>query len=153
VRPLDGAEWERVIEESRAPGPSYWTSHCGGRPLSTHTLWGDGDRSAVACPVHGAASTRPWVRIWPDEALARAFGAPVSRVDVTWPDGVYHLEVTTPRGAENLLYDEAHERLAAALGWGAMPSPPERVARTGAGFRAEGVGLGHRVGLCLGGAP
>ena len=51
----------------------------------------------------------------------------------------------------SVLYDDAHRALAAVLGWGALPSPPDRVTRTATGFRAEGVGAGHRVGLCLGG--
>jgi hypothetical protein len=150
LAPLAEEEWARVVEESRSAGPAHWTSHCGGRPLSAHALWGGGDRSVVACPLHDASSARPWRRTWPDAALAGAFGGRVSDIRIAPEDGVYHVAVTTPAGPQRLLYDEAHRRLAAALGWGAMPSPPDRVVRAAGGFRAEGVGLGHRVGLCLG---
>ena len=150
TRPLEAAEWANVMEEARAPGPAFWTSHCGGRPLSPHALWGGQDRSVIACPLHGGGASRPWSRDWPGDALTRAFGGPVTRVAVEPSDGVYRLSVTTAAGTRRLLYDEAHERLAAVLGWGAMPSPPDRVVRSASGFHAEGVGLGHRVGLCLG---
>jgi len=150
VRLLDDEDWEAAREQARGPGPSYWTSHCGGRPLSAHAVWGGEDRSVVACPRHGPSSSRPWTRTWTDAALLRAFGGPVSSVDVTWTDGVFGLEIGTAQGPLHLTYDDAHERLARVLGWGAMPSPPDRVVRAAGGYRAEGVGLGHRVGLCLG---
>jgi hypothetical protein len=52
--------------------------------------------------------------------------------------------------AITLTYDEAHRRLAPRMGWDAMPAPAAHVSRTGGGFAAEGVGFGHRAGLCLG---
>jgi stage II sporulation protein D len=150
LAPLGTDEWAAIVAEARAPGPASWTSHCGGRPLSRHAVWGGGDDRVVACPLHDASSARPWARTWTDAPLARAFGRAVSRLEVAPEDGVYRIAVTTAAGREGLLYDEAHRRLAAELGWGAMPSPPDRIVRTAGGFRAEGVGLGHRVGLCLG---
>jgi hypothetical protein len=64
--------------------------------------------------------------------------------------GRWRLAVTTASGREALSWDATHARLAAVLGWGALPSPADRVARDGAAFRAFGRGDGHRVGLCLG---
>ena len=148
--PLEAGEWEEARAEALRPGPAQWTSHCGGRPLSSHAVWGDDDDTVAACPVHGPGDRRPWTRTWTDAEVARAFGGPVQRIAVTWPEGVFRLEVTTAAGTQGLLYDDAHARLARVLGWGGMPSPPDRVVRGGNGFRAEGVGLGHRVGLCLG---
>ena len=40
-------------------------------------------------------------------------------------------------GVSAFSYDEAHRRLAATLGWAAMPSPADTVTRTPAGYRAE----------------
>ncbi|HEY6551764.1 MAG TPA: hypothetical protein VI669_00330, partial [Vicinamibacteria bacterium] len=70
---------------------------------------------------------------------------------LTEDDGVWGLALRTSAGTEALDYDEIHRRLAAVLGWGAMPSPASTVARETGGWRASGFGLGHRVGLCLGG--
>ena len=140
-----------MVEDSRRPGPLYWTSHCGGHPLSAWAGWGSGDRTAASCPLHRAGTSRPWSRSWPDDALARAFGGRVTRIEVAAEDGVLRLLVETPGQTRRLLYDDAHRALAAVLGWDALPSPPDRVTRAGAGYRAEGVGSGHRVGLCLGG--
>jgi hypothetical protein len=151
VRPVEDEEWTRIVEASRRPGPMHWTSHCGGRPLSAWAVWGSGDRTAEACPLHAAGTSRPWTRSWPGDAVARAFGGHVTRIEVAPEDGVFHLLVETPGATRSLLYDDAHRALAAVLGWDALPSPPDRVTRTATGFSAEGVGAGHRVGLCLGG--
>jgi stage II sporulation protein D len=151
VRPVQNEEWARMVEASRRPGPMHWTTHCGGRPLSAHAVWGSGDRTAVSCPLHAAGTVRPWARSWDDDALARAFGGRVTRIEVAPEDGVLRLLVETPAATRRLLYDDAHRALAAVLGWDALPSPPDHITRTAGGFRAEGVGAGHRVGLCLGG--
>jgi hypothetical protein len=151
LRPVDDEEWARIVEAARRPGPIHWTSHCGGRPLSEYEVWGRGDRGAPACPLHGGALSTPWIRLWPDDAVERAFGGRVMRMEVTLEDGVHRLLVESGGTTRRLLYDEAHRALASVLGWDALPSPPDRVTRTAAGFRAEGVGAGHRVGLCLGG--
>jgi len=85
------------------------------------------------------------------------FGSKPEAIDVAVVDGQWTLKLKlAPRGATGasttitLPYDEAHRRLAERLGWDAMPSPAARVLRTGGGFIAEGVGFGHRAGLCLG---
>jgi hypothetical protein len=151
LAPLDDASWSRVLEEARRPGPDQWTSHCGGRPLSAHAVWGNGDRSLHACALHGPAEARAWSRAWSGADLARAFGSAPRSLRVREDDGVWGLEVEAVTGKPRvLLYDEAHRLLAAVLGWGALPSPADRVLPSGGGWRAFGVGLGHRVGLCLG---
>jgi stage II sporulation SpoD-like protein len=152
VRPVEDEQWARMVEAARRPGPMHWTSHCGGRPLSAWAVWGSGDRTALACPLHAAGTARPWTRAWSGEAVARAFGGRVTRLEVAPEDGVFHLLVETPGATRRLLYDDAHRALASVLGWDALPSPPDRITRTANGFRAEGVGSGHRVGLCLGGS-
>jgi len=144
------AEWVRVLEAARQPGPKLWTTHCGGQPLSPRALWGRGEGEAKPCPRHGPGQTRPWERTWKAPDLATAFGEPVTKVAVAWEAGVWNLQVTGPRGLRGLRYDEAHRRLARALGWEALPSPADAVEPVPGGWRARGVGSGHRVGLCLG---
>jgi hypothetical protein len=145
---LDDDAWFRAEAASREPGPAFWTGHCGGAPLSPHAVWGNGDRRVVSCPRHVGAS-RPWSRVWSEAEVAAAFGGAVEDLTVEWPDGVWTLEVRIGGSSRPWRYDEAHRALAAPLGWGALPSPATRVARAGGGWRAEGFGLGHRVGLCL----
>jgi hypothetical protein len=147
---LDDAAWARALAASPTAGPALWTGHCGGAPLSPHAVWGNGDRRVFVCPRHDASASRPWSRFWSDADLTRAIGAPVESLAVAWPDGVWTLEVVAGGARQALRYDDAHRALADAMGWGALPSPAMRVSRAGYGWRAEGVGLGHRVGLCLG---
>ncbi len=52
---LDDVAWSRVLPASERPGPSQFTGHCGGTPLSSHEVWGRGPREAPPCPRHGPA--------------------------------------------------------------------------------------------------
>jgi hypothetical protein len=145
--PFDEAAWALVLAASRRPGPREWSSHCGGAPLSAHFVWGNGDRRVWPCPRHAGAASA-WSREWPAAALAEAFGGRVLDLDVDAGD-VWSLRVRTERGLERFRFDDARRRLAAAVGGEPLPSPAARVSRITDGFRAEGVGRGHRVGLCL----
>lgn len=151
---LTAAEWTSILESARQPGPSQWTSHCGGTPLSPHRLWGFGDLEAPPCPRHGAglkgANTRPWVRVWRTSEVEKAFGPSTRQLDIGDEKGTWVLKVSGATSIRSLRYDEAHRALAAVLGWGALPSPADHIEPIPGGFRATGVGLGHRVGLCLG---
>jgi hypothetical protein len=144
---FDEATWSAVVAASRQAGPRQWSSHCGGAPLSAHFVWGSDDRRVWSCPRHAGPSAS-WTRDWPAAALARAFGGRVLSLDVE-ADDVWSLRVRTERGLEGFRFDDARRRLAAALGGEPLPSPATRVSRVTDGFRAEGVGRGHRVGLCL----
>lgn len=146
---LDDAAWARALAAAREPGPAFWTGHCGGAPLSPHAVWGNGDRRVASCPRHTGGASRPWSRAWSEAEVAAAFGEAVDDLSVEWPDGVWTLVVRAGGSSRPWRYDEAHRALAAALGWGALPSPATRVARASGGWKAEGFGLGHRVGLCL----
>lgn len=145
------AEWAEVLAQSQQPGPSQWSSHCGGTPLAPHALWGFGDQATLPCPRHeGRQDTRPWQRTWSLAEVRKAFGSGVERLKIGMDRGVWVLEVGSRTGLQTFRYDDAHRRLAARLGWGALPSPADHIERVAEGFRASGVGLGHRVGLCLG---
>ena len=65
------------------------------------------------------------------------------------PDGVWTLVIRTVQGIRELRFDEAHRVLARILGWDALPSPADVILPLPSGFQVEGVGKGHRVGLCL----
>jgi hypothetical protein len=156
---LTDEEWSRAVNGAHAEprGPDLWTADCGGDPVSPHFIWGGGDRRVIACPRHAKGSGRVWRREWPETELIAVFGSKPRAVDVTVVDGQWMLRVTLAareaKGADTtiaLSYDEAHRRLATRMGWDAMPAPAARVSRSGGGFAAEGVGFGHRAGLCLG---
>jgi stage II sporulation protein D len=147
--PLDAVTWEAMVRGAREPGPRQWTGHCGGRPLCAHAVWGNGDQRVWVCRRHPGPSAA-WVRRWSDAKLGAAFGDRVRSMAVIEAGGVWRLAVETAAGTEALGYDDVHRRLAAALGWSALPSPATAVVREAGAWRIEGVGFGHRVGLCLG---
>jgi hypothetical protein len=145
---LDDRAWNRVLERASGPGPAAFTGHCGGAPLSPREVWGSGSREQAPCPRHGPSDHAGWERLLPASALEAAFG-PVVEMSALTADGVRKTRVRTPARTLDLLYDDLHRRLAAALGWDALPSPPDSFARTPGGWLAQGRGRGHRVGLCL----
>ena len=155
---LSDAEWSRAVRDARTQpnGTDLWSADCGGAPASPHFIWGGGDRRVTVCRRHSKASGRLWRREWSAADLAAVFGARPEAMDVATIDGQWFLKIRLP-GREasrhattlTLAYDDVHSRLAARMGWDALPAPASRVSRSGAGFVAEGVGFGHRVGLCL----
>jgi len=148
--PPGDAEWKAMQELAQTPGPSLWSSDCGGAPLSPHALWGNGDRRVAPCPRHNSQPRTPWRRHWTSRDLAKAFGEPVLELALEHPDGVWTLKVRGATRSRDYSFDEAHRLLARVLGWEALPSPADTLRPDSDGFTAEGVGSGHRVGLCLG---
>lgn len=154
---LSDAEWAKSLDTARAQPdrPSVWTADCGGDPVSAHFVWGNGDRRVAQCPRHPKGQGKVWRRAWTAADLTAVFGAKPDSIAVTTVDGQWMLKVALPSSNEalaktvGLTYDEAHRRLARRMGWDAMPAPASRVSRSATGFVAEGVGFGHRVGLCL----
>jgi len=149
-RTISDREWSAMVALGGRPGPSLWSSDCGGRPLSSHALWGDGNTEIFSCSRHTAATARPWHRLWKAADLVRAFGGPVEGLEIRFPEGVWTLSVHRSDGRKDFRFDEAHRRLARVLGWDALPSPADEIQATPDGFQVRGVGQGHRVGLCLG---
>jgi stage II sporulation protein D len=149
---LDAETWARVVAQAHRPGPRRFSAHCGGQPLSERYVWGQGDEHAYPCARHPPGSVSPWRRRWPTTTLTHVAGFPVHGVAVDDSDGTWSLVLSGTGRQQRWRYDEAHRRLAEELGWNALPSPATRVARRATGFEAEGVGDGHRVGLCLGSA-
>lgn len=146
---LDSDLWAAIRAEALRPGPEAWTSHCGGAPLSARFVWGGGSAETASCPRHGATSAREWTRVWPARDAEAAFGPGLRALRVDDSGGTWRLRAEAATGAREWLYDDAHRALARVLGWGALPSPADSVEAGPTGFRAEGRGLGHRVGLCL----
>jgi hypothetical protein len=147
---LEPRLWARIQETALHPGPARWTSHCGGAPLSAHSVWGNGDRRVWACPRHQGKPAPVWRRRWTGDLLARAFGGTIRSLEVVETGGVWKLRVLIAAGSRDVGFDEAHRLLARVSGWDSLPSPATHVVRNETGFEAEGVGSGHRVGLCLG---
>jgi hypothetical protein len=52
--PIDDETWKAVAIAAKSPGPSLWTSHCGGEPLSPLAIWGSYPAGAA-----GAAPQAP----------------------------------------------------------------------------------------------
>lgn len=147
---LDDAAWARARELASEPGPSLWTGSCGGAPLSERAVWGHGSAETFACPRHGPGSGAVFTRRLPAAALKTAFGSRVVSLEAVEREGVRRTRVALTDGRRlSLLYDELHARLAPSLGWDSLPAPPDRFLRTGDGFEVQGVGAGHRVGVCL----
>jgi hypothetical protein len=146
---LSEGDWGRIEALATIPGPAFWTAHCGGSPLSTQQVWGWGEATAAPCPRHvGPAAA--WIRIWRRQDLERAFGSGIESISLEPQPGVWGLTLARNGLRKTYGYDDAHRRIAAVLGWDALPSPADRVELTDEGLRLQGVGQGHRVGLCLG---
>lgn len=146
---LSDPAWAAILDAARNPGPDQWTAHCGGRPLSPRAVWGTGGAEAPPCPRHPAPAA-PWTRNWSSADVRKAFGGPVERMETGEEGGTWVLRLWQEGAVRSLRYDPAHRRVAAVLGWDALPSPADSVEATAGGFRLRGHGQGHRVGLCLG---
>ncbi|MEO6324247.1 MAG: hypothetical protein ABIT01_05800 [Thermoanaerobaculia bacterium] len=154
---LDDAAWGRVLVAASSPGPSLWSAHCGGEPLSSYSVWGSGVRGTASCPRHGeggsgssggSTNTAPWSRFLPQSVLDKAFGAG-ARLEAREREGVRTTVVTVAGSERFMLYDEIHRGLSSPLGWDALPSPPDGYTEAAGGWQATGRGFGHRVGICL----
>lgn len=147
--PLDEGVWKSIQAEAVRPGPGYWTGHCGGHPLAPSQVWGGVPGDPQPCPRHREGE-HPWERSWSRKEAERAFGPGITAMEVATVSGQWMLRLRRQDRVEHHPYDQAHRCLATVLGWSALPSPADRVEETPEGWRAEGTGLGHRVGLCLG---
>jgi hypothetical protein len=147
--PIDDETWKAIAIAAKSPGPSLWTSHCGGEPLSPHSIWGGGQTQAAPCPRHKHPA-RQWERAWDRRSLERHIGEQILSAQILWPKGRWTLRLQTPTRDKDFDYDAAHRLLAPLAGWGALPSPADSVRLADNKIHAKGHGSGHRVGLCLG---
>jgi hypothetical protein len=147
---FDDAAWARILAAARRPGPHQWTAHCGGEPLSSNAVWGDGDMTLTPCQRHGAATSDPWTRTWRAADVEKAFGSAVQGMEIGADHGAWVLRVRAAAGTRSYHYDDAHRALSRVLGWDALPSPADKVEPAEGSYRFTGRGSGHRVGLCLG---
>ncbi len=147
---LDDAAWDEARDRAARPGPSTFSAHCGGQPLSEWQVWGRGSRAVWACPRHPSKnSSFEWQRVLPRSGLEKSFQGRIRSIRVLETRGFFQTEITLPDRTLKLSYDELQRRLAPVFGWSALPSLPERVQEASKGFLFRGRGSGHRVGLCL----
>jgi hypothetical protein len=146
---IDDEIWREISIRAKSPGPSLWTSHCGGKPLSPLAIWGSSSAEVVACPRH-TQPTRHWERAWDMGKLEKQIGEQIVSAQIVWPKGQWTLRLQTLSCDRDFNYDAAHRLLAPIAGWNALPSPADSVWLTDNKIHANGRGLGHRVGLCLG---
>jgi len=146
---LDDEIWREISIKAKSSGPSLWTSHCGGKPLSPLAIWGGGSGEAVACPRH-TQPVRRWERAWDRGKLEKQIGEQIVSSQIVWLKGRWTLRFQTLSRNRDFNYDSAHRLLAAIAGWDALPSPADSVWLADNKIHANGYGLGHRVGLCLG---
>jgi hypothetical protein len=148
---LSDPEWREAVETSDSAGPSLWSGHCGGRPLSEREVWGSGSSEAHSCSrANRHELAEPWSRSISDETFYAVFHRRPLAVEAVERGGVRKTEVTFADGEVAFLWDDLHQRLARAVGWNALPSPPDSWTRAGSGWKASGRGRGHRTGYCLG---
>jgi hypothetical protein len=147
--PIGDGLWDSIALRSKSHGPTYWSSHCGGKPLSPYALWGSGPAEPMECIRHREPAL-PWERSWDVARLEKAIGEQISSVQIIWPKGQWMLRFHTATRKVDFNYDSAHRLLAGVAGWGALPSPADSARMAGGKIIAQGHGLGHRVGLCLG---
>jgi hypothetical protein len=145
---LSDGDWDRIEALARLPGPFLWTSHCGGRSLSTQRVWGWGEAVAEPCRRH-SGDPAAWARTWHRRELEKAFGGGIESISLAPATGVWGLTFIQHGLRRTYGYDEVHRRMAAVKGWDALPSPASRIELSEEGLRVFGEGQGHRIGLCL----
>lgn len=140
--------------------PAYYHSTCGGHTTDAEDLWPGlrlGVLRGVPCGYCGGSPHYRWTVEFgaPEvgQALAEAglFEGPVTDIKVTRRAAsgyAVQVEVRGPRGRRRL----PAYTFRSALGTRRLKSTNFTVVRTGRGFRFEGRGYGHGVGLCQWGA-
>jgi len=150
LSPVDDEIWREISIRANSPGPSLWTSHCGGKSLSPTAIWGGSDSGeAPVCSRHTQPERR-WERSWDREKLEKQIGEQIVSAQIVWLKGRWTLRIRTLSRNRDFNYDAAHRLLAPIAGWSALPSPADSVWLADNKIHANGYGLGHRVGLCLG---
>jgi YD repeat-containing protein len=149
AEPMDSSLWMAAQSRSQSPGPSFWTSHCGGKPLSPYAVWGSGSAEATACQRHQQPAHR-WERAWDRAKIEKTLGGQITSAQIVWPKGQWTLRIETSGRTRDFNYDSAHRLIAPIAGWDGLPSPAESIWLSGTKIHLQGFGSGHRVGLCLG---
>lgn len=146
--------------------PVYYGAPCAGRLHSAASVWGGA--VAVDGRVGLEPNTHP-VPAWRSDVSAQQLSAALAAAGFRG-DGLRGLrvhdsggeragEVGRPASVEleglvpsSIAADRFRTIVGRALGWHLLKSHDWSVTRTAAGFRFEGRGKGHGVGLCLAGA-
>jgi stage II sporulation protein D len=146
----------------------FFHSTCGGKTLDAHEVFGQGSASVVPGvddvdeEGHAYCQTSPYAR-WtarlPDDDVARAL-VPLTRrplvgaslVILPQASAAPSFSVSDGHGSIGVRGTALQRALAQRFGWGAVKSATFQVRREGRSLVLDGVGLGHRVGLCQYGA-
>lgn len=141
--------------------PVYYSAACSGRLQAAHAIWG----GAPSGGEYVGAEPHPHpVPAWHADVTERALSAALREAGLTGGPlrdlrAGHDASTGLPRQVE--LAGFAPRQLSAhrfrtivgrALGWDVLKSDAWTARRTAAGFRFEGRGKGHGVGLCVAGA-
>lgn len=153
IKAVEETAGQLLVDDRGQIQQAYFHSDCGGQTERAFFAWGvkDGTQSVrdLSCPTTPAGR---WRLELTREELSLALGYPVEglRLISQSPAGrVTRLMVKKPAGESVLL---GGERLRQLVGFERLKSTRFKVQATPSGYRFEGLGFGHGVGMCQWGA-
>ena len=159
VRDAASATAGQVLLVNGAPASVFYTASCGGRTERPSAVWpGAEDPSYLPSKSDRACDGEPrWAAEIPVQDLERTLTAAGYRgsqlrdleVDGRSPSGRVarvHLDGMTPDAISG---QDLRMVVGRALGWHLLKSTDFTVRRTGGGYRFDGKGFGHGVGMCV----
>ena len=159
VRNAASATTGQVLLVNGAPASVFYTASCGGRTERPSAVWpGAEDPAYLPSKSDRACGGEPrWAAEIPVQDLERTLAAAGYRgahlrgleVDGRSTSGRaarVHLDGMTPDAISG---QDLRMVVGRTLGWHLLKSTDFTVRRTGGGYRFEGKGFGHGVGLCV----
>ena len=159
VRDAAAATDGQVLLANGAPASVFYTASCGGRTERPSAVWpGADDPPYLPSKADRACGGEPrWAAEIPVQDLERtltAAGYRGSRLRGLEVDGRsasgrvarVHLDGMTPDAISG---QDLRMIVGRTLGWHLLKSTDFTVRRTGGGYRFDGKGFGHGVGLCV----
>ena len=139
----------------------FFHSACGGKLTHPSVFWGgassecfrEGDDSLDGRLSCGESPHANWKAFVKSSAMDEFFGCRVLSIRTQLNEGRVEAMIAETHGAEKKLSAASFLSFAGKkLGWNIIKSNDFTVTKTDAGFRFEGRGLGHGIGLCQYGA-
>ena len=159
VRDAASATAGQVLLVNGAPASVFYTASCGGRTERPSAVWpGAEDPTYLPSKSDRACGGEPrWAAEIPVQDLERTLTAAGYRgsrlrdleVDGRSPSGRVarvHLDGMTPDAISG---QDLRMVVGRALGWHLLKSTDFTIRRTGGGYRFDGKGFGHGVGMCV----